>query len=342
MSSEAGAAAGLDSSCSFQWLYRLYDVDEATAALRCTGGGTSFRRLYPSDLPAADRFARLWGEASAPAWTEMCAARLPVTAVGAFAEGEMVGIGLYDIGFRGAAGPLLLAPGSPGRLGAALLAETLLAMLHHGYLYAVDFDVPAGAADAVGSAAGVRRPEQPAALAPRQRDLDLPFADLFEWLDGESSARGTGSPDEAATVRRPVSSERDLVVGWIRREFGRGWASEMEATFSHHPITSVIAVDRDDGATPEERLLGFCCYDSAGLGVSSTIGVRPSAAGGRRGPAMARQILEGCTREMYRSGYRFFIGAGVSRRLGFLKIREEAWTIPGSCPGFYRDVIAYK
>lgn len=336
-----------DNGClsSFEWLYRLYDVAGATVEIRAAvPADIRFRRLYPADWNAFGQLARDCGAEDAIQWMGLCAARFPVTAAGAFSDGKLLAASLYDVESRGMIGPLLVSSAASPTLAAAMLAETLLAMQQHGYQYAVEFQVPAAAAQAVASLAGMPRPKPDPAAPIERLDVDLPFADLFVWLDpamfAETPQRFRRPNIE---VRVPVAAERELIVDWMRREFGRGWASEMDRTFSNTPISSLIAVRRDDTLPPEQRLLGFCCYDSAGIGVSSTISVHSSVGGwGSRLPVMWL-IMEALCREMYSIGYRYFIGAGISKRLLFLKFHQgSVWTIPGSCPGFYRNVIDYK
>jgi hypothetical protein len=342
-----------DSGCrsSFEWLYRLYDVAEATKAIRgAVPADIRFRRLQPADWSVFGELARDCGADETIPWMGLCAARFPVTAAGAFCDGRLLAASLYDIDSRGTIGPLLVSAAAPPKLPAAMLAEALLVMQQHGYQYAVEFEVPMVPAKSVAALAGTERrkpePETPA----EQLDLDLPFADLFVWLDHclvtEIPLEYEGANID---VRVPASSERDLIVDWIRREFGRGWASEMDKTFSNNPISSVIAVTREDTSPPEQRLLAFCCYDSAGLGLSSTIAVQPSAeawkaAGGWKArAAVVGLIIQGMIREMSAVGYRYCIGTGISKRLIFLQFtRGFGWTIPGSHPGLYRKVISYK
>lgn len=334
-----------DGLSSFEWLFRLYDVREATAQLRAAlPPNVRFRRLRPSDRKALAHLAHDCGIETEEAmqWLALCAARFPLTATGAFFNGKLLAAGFYDVDSRGTSGPLMVSPSAAPSLSAATLAETLLMMHQHGYQYAVEFDVASWIAKEVAAVgAGTCRQEFDPSLPADKRDLDVPFADLFIWLDSPNFP----SPFqvEEFEVRVPVSSERELIVDWIRHEFGRGWSSEMDSTFSNDPISSVIAVRKDGKGPPEQRLLGFCCYDSAGIGVSSTIAVHPSVGNWKARMPILANVMLGICREMYSGGYRFCIGAGISRRLIFLEMSQGlAWTIPGSYPGFYRNVVSYK
>ena len=53
------------------------------------------------------------------------------------------------------------------------------------------------------------------------------------------------------TVRRAMAPEKDLVVAWVRRAFGVGWASECEIAFSRQPISCFVAVAEREGSGGE-------------------------------------------------------------------------------------------
>ena len=60
------------------------------------------------------------------------------------------------------------------------------------------------------------------------------------------------------TIRKPLSSEKNLIVDWIRREFSENWAAETECALMNRPISCFIAVR-------EQQMLGFgfCCRPPA-------------------------------------------------------------------------------
>ena len=42
--------------------------------------------------------------------------------------------------------------------------------------------------------------------------------------------------------RRPLAAEKSIVNKWVNKEFGDGWESEVDVSFSRKPITTYIAV----------------------------------------------------------------------------------------------------
>ena len=67
-------------------------------------------------------------------------------------------------------------------------------------------------------------------------------------------------------IKRPMASEKSIVVKWVKKEFGSIWANECDVAFSNHPVSCFIAL-KDD------RILGFCCYDVSAKNFYGPIGV---------------------------------------------------------------------
>ena len=129
-------------------------------------------------------------------------------------------------------------------------------------------------------------------------------------------------------IRRPLASEKSLVVEWVKAGFGDGWASETEVTFSYQPITSFIAV-RDD------RILGFACYDSAYRNFFGPTGVDVSV----RGLGIGKILLLKCLYGMKELGYAYAIIGGVGPA-AFYERACQAVLIPGSNPGIYQGIMS--
>ncbi|MFI2345881.1 GNAT family N-acetyltransferase [Streptomyces sp. NPDC019443] len=168
-------------------------------------------------------------------------------------------------------------------------------------------------------------------------DRSLEWADLFiDFRTWTPSAAPTSLTVNGRDlwVRRPEASEGLLLVDWLRETFGGGWASEVHRSFSRDPISSVIVVDRDTDLAPKDRLLGFIAYDTARLGMLSTIALVPSVRGHDK--ALTIALIEECLREARASGMRYAVLGGVGNaRLAALRAFSSLWTIPGTCPGIF-------
>ncbi|MEU7297055.1 GNAT family N-acetyltransferase [Streptomyces exfoliatus] len=168
-------------------------------------------------------------------------------------------------------------------------------------------------------------------------DKSLEWADLFidfrTWKPSDTPTYLTVNGRDL-WVRRPEASEELLIVDWLRETFGGGWASEIHRSFSRDPISSVIVVDRNKELPPKDRLLGFLAYDTARLGMLSTIALVPEARG--RDLSLATALIEECLREARASGMTYAVLGGVGNaRLAALRTFSTLWTIPGSCPGIF-------
>ena len=58
--------------------------------------------------------------------------------------------------------------------------------------------------------------------------------------------------------RRPLAAEKYLVNNWVNKNFGEGWKSEVDVSFSKSPISTYIAIK-------DQNIIGFSSYDSAYL-----------------------------------------------------------------------------
>ncbi|OKH99006.1 GCN5 family acetyltransferase [Streptomyces sp. CB02923] len=173
--------------------------------------------------------------------------------------------------------------------------------------------------------------------AVRRDDRSLEWADLFvdfrTWVPSSAPTSLTVNGRDL-WIRRPEASEELLLIDWVKDTFGGGWASELHRSFSRDPISSVIVVDRDKERPPKDRLLGFLAYDTARLGMLSTIALVPEARG--QDLSLATTLIEECLREARASGMTYAVLGGVgTARLAALRAFSALWTIPGSCPGIF-------
>ena len=128
-------------------------------------------------------------------------------------------------------------------------------------------------------------------------------------------------------IRKPLGSEKSLIVEWVRKNFEEGWGSEMDITFSHTPFSCFIAQQSTD-------LVGFACYDSTALGYFGPTGVVDS----HQGRGIGKALLLACLYEMRTKGYGYAI-IGWAGPIEFYIKHVGAVEIPDSTPGIYKDLL---
>jgi GNAT superfamily N-acetyltransferase len=127
------------------------------------------------------------------------------------------------------------------------------------------------------------------------------------------------------TIRKPLGSEKSMVVEWVRQKFGEFWVSEMEMTFSRLPVSCYIAQQ-------DKKMVGFACYDATALGYFGPTGVDESF----RGKGIGRALLLSCLLEMRMKGYGYAIIGWVGPQEFYEKV-VGAVVIPDSTPGLWKD-----
>ena len=150
---------------------------------------------------------------------------------------------------------------------------------------------------------------------------------LYELPD--SSERIRKLEEEHIRIFRPMTPNRDKVSGWIEEQFGIGWANEIEAAFTRHPVSCFIAYD-----TEEKKILGFAGYDCTTKGFFGPTGVDPEVRGRGIGGALLLSCLEAMREEGY--GYAVIGGAGP---VDYYRKVCGAEIIEGSVPGIYKNLI---
>ncbi len=322
---------------AFSTLFRLYDLPGGGAPAGC-----AVRRLQAGDRQAAEEL--LAAEGLDPALAPMALARFPVPAVAVLRGGTLAAAGFYDLRSPAMVGPVA-ARGGEAAAGSCALLGTLRAMRAHGYRYAADAQVPAAFGRELAASCAVPLAEPDLAAPAAARDIaELPWADLFgRSLPAPILAELEGAEElPEVEVRTPEASERLLLVDWAAREFGRGWASEIERAFAAAPISCLIAVRRDAALPAERRLLGFTGYDLIAPGIGSTIAIHPQAGDAQERAALFTALGRGMVAAMELLGYEFMVAAGISKRRQFLDAHPGSHTIPGSYPGLFSRVIPYK
>jgi GNAT superfamily N-acetyltransferase len=143
----------------------------------------------------------------------------------------------------------------------------------------------------------------------------------------DPGARLDALAENNIVVRRAMANEKNLVVGWVQKLFGEGWAAECDVAFSRQPAACMIAVF-------ENRIAGFACHDSTCLNFFGPIGVDPAF----RHKGVGQALLLATLNAMAHTGYAYAIIGGAGPMTFFEKC-VGAFPIPGSTPGIYRTAI---
>ena len=129
--------------------------------------------------------------------------------------------------------------------------------------------------------------------------------------------------------RRPLAAEKYLVIKWVEENFGNGWKSEVDVSFSKNPISTFIAVK--DG-----KIIGFSTYDSAYLNFLGPMGVSKDY----RKRGLGKVLLYLALKSMKEMGYAYSIIGGVGPAK-FYEITFGAKIIKGSDPGIYKGILSH-
>ena len=126
-------------------------------------------------------------------------------------------------------------------------------------------------------------------------------------------------------IRKPLGAEKSMIVQWVRENFGEPWASEMDVTFSHQPVSCYVAQQ-------DQHMVGFACYDATALGYFGPTGVDESF----RGRGIGKALLLSCLLEMRTKGYGYAIIGWIGPQ-EFYEKAVGAVLIPDSTPGLWKD-----
>ena len=129
------------------------------------------------------------------------------------------------------------------------------------------------------------------------------------------------------TVRKPLGTEKYIVLDWVREHFGQGWESEADMAVSNRPMSCFIAVK-------EGKVLGFSCYDATALGFFGPIGVEEAA----RGKGTGKALLLACLLDMKLKGYGYAV-IGFTDKFEFYHKAAGAVEIPDSSPGLWKTWV---
>ena len=128
--------------------------------------------------------------------------------------------------------------------------------------------------------------------------------------------------------RRPLAAEKSIVNKWVNKQFGDGWESEVDVSFSRKPITTFIAIEND-------QILGFATYDAAYLNFLGPMGVKKNS----RKKGLGKALLFLALNSMKEMGYAYAIIGGVGPAK-FYEKTFDAKIIKGSDPGIYKGILS--
>lgn len=125
-------------------------------------------------------------------------------------------------------------------------------------------------------------------------------------------------------IRKPIGSEKDIAVDWVREHFSNIWAAETDIAINRAPMSCFLAVK-------ERQLIGFGCYDATALGFFGPVGVDES----HRGKGTGAALLRACLLDMKLAGYGYAI-IGSTTQFDFYAKVVGAVAIPDSAASIWR------
>ena len=123
--------------------------------------------------------------------------------------------------------------------------------------------------------------------------------------------------------RRPLAAEKYLVNNWVNKNFGEGWKSEVDVSFSKSPII-------------DQNIIGFSSYDSAYLNFLGPMGISKEY----RKMGIGKALLYLSLKSMKEMGYAYAIIGGVGPAK-FYETTFGAKIIEGSDPGIYKGILSH-
>lgn len=133
--------------------------------------------------------------------------------------------------------------------------------------------------------------------------------------------------DEGIEVRRAMAPDKRLITEWVSKNFGDGWASECDVSFSNTPVSCFVAVK-------SAQIIGFACYEATARDYFGPTGVIEAA----RGKGIGTALLYSCLNSMKVMGYAYAI-IGSAGPVDYYHKTAGATVIEGSEPGIYKNLI---
>ncbi len=132
---------------------------------------------------------------------------------------------------------------------------------------------------------------------------------------------------QKTVVRKPIGTERHLLLEWVGRNFSRAWESETAAALTHTPATCFTAVYQG-------KFVGFGCFDAAALGFFGPLGVLKA----HREKGIGRALFLSCLLEMKLKGYGYAV-IGMADREGFYRHCAGATRISRSSGSIWKTWV---
>lgn len=134
-------------------------------------------------------------------------------------------------------------------------------------------------------------------------------------------------------IHRPLASDKDKVIEFVKNNFGITWANECEAAFCNTPLSCFIAVKNCS------EIIGFACYDASYRNYFGPIGVLEKY----RGKDIGKELLFAALYAMRECGYGYSIIGWTSDEVaGFYAKSVGATEIIDSFPGIYKNAISIE
>jgi len=152
---------------------------------------------------------------------------------------------------------------------------------------------------------------------------------LVKLYDLPKNCKELDELSKKISFRRPLAAEKSIVNEWVNKEFGDGWKSEVDVSFSRKPITTFIAIQ-------DNQILGFATYDAAYLNFLGPMGVNKS----NRKKGLGKALLFLALNSMKEMGYAYAIIGGVGPA-EFYEKTFNAKIIDGSDPGIYKGILSH-
>jgi len=131
-------------------------------------------------------------------------------------------------------------------------------------------------------------------------------------------------------IFRAIVPNKNLVVHWVKENFGENWAGECEVSFYNKPVSCFIAIENNI------NILGFSCYEATGKAFFGPTGVLEKY----RGKGIGKILLLKAMHSLREVGYSYaIIGGAASSAVEFYKKTVNAVIIEGSEPGIYKNFI---
>lgn len=150
---------------------------------------------------------------------------------------------------------------------------------------------------------------------------------------------------QSIIIRQAQPGEKDIIAGWVRQHFAESWAAGCEWAIMRDPVSCYIAVEKeasfipteDPYTLPEEKLIGFACYDAASKGMFGAMGVQEEYRQRGIGRALLLTSLHAMAAERY--AYAIIGWAGSPE---FYQKAAGAILIEDSEPGIFRGNLVGK